>query len=203
MSNKPMHELFKSKIPEGQSGDWRIEKFEITESEANLSNVRAIYAGYGSRRIIPGKHTRLMRGDQLVMSDTFAEIRDHMDLYLNAEGHILLAGLGLGVAAKMAVAQGEVKSLTIIENSVDVIKLVAAHLKLKPAPHIFLADIFTWKPHERFAELGIKQFDYAWFDIWDDFNEDFIAEKQKLYRRYGRWAKVKANWLKNYFWEKA
>jgi hypothetical protein len=200
---KNFNERFKSKIPEGQSGDWRIEKFTVTKEAAkDFNRSMAWTPGMGGRQIMPGDHTRLMRGNQLVMSDTAAEIRDHVDPYVSAEGHTLLTGLGLGVVAKMIASRGEVKSLTIIEKSHDVIKLVKPHLRISRMK-IIEADIFTWKPHERFAELGIKQFDFAWFDIWDDFNEDFIAEKQKLYRRYGRWAKKKGNWLKNYFWEKA
>ena len=69
---------YKVDIPEGQSGDWKVEKFTVSEEEAKLNNLRAAFSfSDRGREIEPGEYTRLRRNGVVVLSDTPAEIRDH------------------------------------------------------------------------------------------------------------------------------
>lgn len=189
---------FKVNVPVGGSGEWKIQRFTVSESDADSFNTGLLFSGAYARRITPGTYTQLIcNGAGTVMSDTPAEITDHYDCYIGATGHVLIAGLGLGMISKAILRKDKVESVTVIEKSPDVIKLVSEWLRkgCKRKCEVIQADIFEFAPHKRMKELGIKKFDYAWFDIWNEGCEDYLEEKIKLYRRWGRWATRKGNWL--------
>ena len=60
-------------LPDGIDGDWKVDHFTIDKPD--IETIRASWVG---RDIDPGTYARLMHGHRLVMSDTPAEIRDHM-----------------------------------------------------------------------------------------------------------------------------
>jgi hypothetical protein len=66
---------YKSKVPEGKSGAYAVERFEVPKF--SIGGLRAAMDG---RPITPGKYTRLVVGEgfmqDMVMSDTPAEISD-------------------------------------------------------------------------------------------------------------------------------
>ena len=85
-------------LPEGESGKWRIERFEITEEGAKSHNLCCHLTPGGWRRTVrAGTYTRLKRGSTVVMSDTDAEIDDHTHFIHMAQGKILLMDLGLAL----------------------------------------------------------------------------------------------------------
>ena len=90
-----------------------------------------------------------------VMSDTPQEREQAQEFVDNARGHVLVAGLGLGWV--LHAVKDKVRSLTVIEKSADVIRLVGhtANCAL-----IGLADIWDWSP-------GHLRYDTIWLDIWD------------------------------------
>ena len=81
-------------LQEGQSGDWKLSKFSVSENEARLFNIRCAMNGCPQRGIQAGEYWRLSRGGTTVMSNTPAEIRDHMKFIQEAQGNVLIAGLG-------------------------------------------------------------------------------------------------------------
>jgi hypothetical protein len=98
------YERYKVDIPEAKFGRHSVEKFTVGKEDAELANMRSLYSGYGGRTITPGTYTRLMRGGSIfpvvVMSDTPAEIRDHLGIIDEARrrgGDVLVLGLGLGM----------------------------------------------------------------------------------------------------------
>ena len=111
-----------STIPEGRSGDWSVERFEMTKDQELMSRLRD-----GPRYCPAGTYTMLRRCGRLIMSDTPAEIGDLRRFKHAATGSVLINGLGLGIAASMALGQSEVADVTVIEKSPDVIALVAQH----------------------------------------------------------------------------
>ena len=170
----------KVNIPEGQSGDWKVEKFTVSEEEAKFHNMRAMFSfSDRGRPIKPGIYTRLMRDRTVVMSDTPAEITDHIWFIQDAIGNVLLNGLGLGVVLKGLLLKEEVEQVIINEISEDVIQLVSPSFKDKRVI-INHADAFTWKPED-------IRFNFIWHDIWDDICEDNLSEMKKLHRKYGHY----------------
>lgn len=189
-------------VPDGASGNWGVRKFSVNEKEASLGATLAMYSGGGLGRFVPsGIYTALYRargpfipdenmGD-IIMSDTPDEIRDHSRFMHRSKGDVLIAGLGLGMVLQGCAVKNEVTSVTVIEQSPDVIKLVEAHYKAKPFGHkvtIVNADIFEWKPTK-----GVK-FDYAWYDIWDNLCTDNLDEIAKLNRKFARICPEKGSW---------
>ncbi len=152
---------WKSTVPEGTRGPWRVERFTVTQKDVAIYNLRLAFSpGMGGRQVPPGTYTRLMRGTTLVMSDTPAERRDHSYAIRMAKGDVLVNGLGLGLVATAMLAKPEVTSVTVVEKSADVIALVAPHLD--PRLAIIEADALAWTPPKK-ANYGA-----AWHDIWDD-----------------------------------
>ena len=185
--------IIKSDLPEGQAGNWRIEKFEITPGDAEFANMRAMVVaiqGGGHRPVEAGTYTRLMRGGTVVMSDTPAEVSDLKYIEWRAKGNVIIGGLGMGMAVEIALSKPEVDHVTVIEISPDVISLVAGHFTAKYGDRLAVieGDIMTWKP-----KRGTK-YDYAWFDIWDDICTDNLDEMDILKRRYKRRGAVVDFW---------
>jgi len=184
-------EQYKVDVPDGQSGDWRVEKFSVSEEEASFQNMRASFSfSCRGQHIYAGDYTRLCRGNTTVMSDVPSEIRDHLGAIQNSKGNVLIVGLGLGMVADACLRKSEVEHLTVVELSPDVIHLVGDHLteKFGDRVDVIQSDIFDWKPPK-----GVR-YDLAWFDIWDDLCGDNVEGMSKLKRRFGRRADWKGCW---------
>lgn len=179
-------------VPEGVSGNWSISRFTVSEKDASLGATLALYSGSGGGRFVPeGTYTGLYRGREPIMTDTPDEIRDHARFMHRSKGDVLIAGLGLGMVLQGCAVKDDVRTVTVVEKSTDVIALVEAHYKAKPFGHkvtIINADIFEWKP-----EKGVK-FDYAWFDIWDGLCTDNLDEMATLNRKFARICPEKGSW---------
>jgi spermidine synthase len=160
----------KSEIPEGQSGDWKIEKFIITEEDA--------------------KRYLLRSQIHIVMSDTPAEIEDLWQLQYHAKGNILISGLGLGIALQIVLAKPLVFHVTVVEIEPDVIDLVGSYFIRKYAKRVKIirANAFDWNPPKKF------KYDVVWHDIWDDICTDNLAGMTKLRRKYCRRADWQGFW---------
>lgn len=177
-------------VPEGVSGDWKVERFHITKAEANFSCIRD-----GYRSVREGDYTRLMCGDKVVMSDTPAEMSDHWKPVHMATGKVLIHGLGLGMFLSAIMRKPEVTEIMVVEKSPDVIKLIWPHYEAQDTDHrvtVMEGDAFTWTPPKG------KVWDVVWHDIWNDLCTDNMKEMTTLCRRYGRRAKWQGCWSKDH-----
>jgi len=190
------YEQYQVDVPEGKSGIWRIERFEVSEKDTEWANLRMAFQG-GSRCIFAGTYTRLMMSnsfDNPIMSDTVQEIKDHWEIIKKAKGHVLINGLGLGMVAQACLNKPEVEKVTVIELSEDVIKLVAPHYKKRFGNRFEVVNIsaFDYNPPK-----GIR-YGAVWSDIWPnicaDNWESYKTLKRKYCRRtdwYGAWMEWK------------
>lgn len=176
-------------VPEGAAGAWRVERFTISEDQADVSNIEMMFRP-GGRRIRSGSYTRLMRGSQLVMSDTPDEKRDHAWFVREARGDVLINGLGLGMVLGAVLRKLEVSSVTVVERSADVIKLVGPSYLADRRVTIVQGDAFAWKP-----PTGVR-YGAVWHDIWDDICSDNLPQMHRLHRRYGRRADWQGSWAR-------
>lgn len=177
-------------VPNGTSGNWRVEEFEVSKNDAQFCGLRAVFNG-GRGRLPEGIYKRLYRGNVLVMSNTPDEIRDFMPFVRQASGSVLINGMGLGVLLKALLEKEEVKEITVIEKSEDVIKLVAPTYLKDKRVKVIKADAFEYEP-----EKG-KRFDSVWHDIWDYITSDNLPEMAKLHRKYGRRTDYQESWCKD------
>ena len=180
-------------VPEGQSGNYRISKFEVSDQEAKFFNLRQMISGRGAggRNIESGAYTRLTANGLFdpIMSDTPAEMNDHIHPVMQSKDHCLIAGLGLGMVAEACLRNPDVDKVTVIELSEDVISLVEPHLSAKHGDRLEVihSSIFDWKPN------GHK-FGMAWFDIWNDLCADNLPEMATLSRRFTRCCDWYGHW---------
>ena len=184
-------EEHKVDLPEGESGDWAVSKYVISEQEQRFQELRAMFNPHRPARIVPaGEYTRLTRNGTIIMSDTPNEIEDHLEAILNTHdgGHALVGGLGLGLVAEAMLKRGA--KVTVIELSKEVIELVGSVMKERYGDQIEIinADVMEWKPPKG------QTYDVVWMDIWDNINQDNLPQMATLNRRYARKAKWKGCW---------
>ena len=169
---------FRVDVPPGKSGDWEIKPFT---TELNLEYARLWRNG---REPGLGMFTALRHKGHVIMSDTAAEIADLRRWLYRLQGRVLVTGLGLGMVVRALTNieryLGQIHSITVIEKSPDVFKLVAPHYKHSRV-EIINDDAYTWKPKKG------SHFDSAWHDIWPTICGDNLEEMKRLrihYRSY-------------------
>jgi hypothetical protein len=169
-------------VPEGKSGDWKISKVTVSQEDADIDKLRALFNPQRAFRYCPaGEYTRLSCNGAIIMSDTPDEVRDHMPMIHEAKGNILIMGLGVGLILQACLRKPEVKHATVIEQSADVINLVATHyLKMFGTDRLSIinADALTWKPPE-----GVR-YNAVWHDIWDSICGGNLPDMKRLQNRY-------------------
>lgn len=176
-------------VPEGRSGNVEVRHMVIGKRESEFTALRAAINPGRDLFVSEGRYAQLFVGGGIMMSDTDMEKRSNTDVCQNASGHVLIAGLGLGMITHPIAAKPEVESILIVEKSPDVVKLVSP--SLSPKAKVVLGDIFTWTP-----DKGAK-FDTIYFDIWPDINTDNLAAMAKLHRRFGRY-KAEGAWMESW-----
>lgn len=167
-------------LPAGVSGAWRVAHVDIPDSVAYRLR---------ERRFEPGRYTQLFRGRTLVMSDTPAERFDHLEFVRRAKGHVLIAGLGIGMCVAACLRKPEVERVTVLELSPDVINLVAQHYACDRL-EVIQTDAMLWQPPKG-ARYGA-----VWFDIWDGICSDNLPSMKTIARRYGRRADWHGCWAR-------
>jgi hypothetical protein len=177
-------------VPEGTHGAATVKRFTVGPHD--LSNLRYSMRGRGTK---PGEYTMLLVNQNLWMSDTDAEVRDHFEAIHQIRlrgGHILINGLGLGVVVKAALACDNVDLVTVVERDPDVIALVAPHYAVDPRFRIVQADAFTvqWYPKSHWT--------VAWHDIWLHLSLDNLPEMHRLHRKYGTRVDWQGSWSRNW-----
>lgn len=173
-------------VPDGVSGDWSVETFEVKENEFS-QRISLLKTGRG---VPEGKYKRLMRNGTCVMSNTPDEIRDFIGFVWKASGSILVNGLGIGVLLKALLNKTDVTDITVIEKSEDVIKLVAETYLSDKRVTIINADAFDYVPPKG------KVYNAVWHDIWDYICSDNLEEMKQLHRKYGKKAEYQESWCR-------
>jgi hypothetical protein len=179
---------YKVDVPEGVSGNWRVEKFVIQEDDPNL----ALYALDG-RPVEPGAYTRLIHNESYapMMSDTAYEIQESLHFIDLARGRVLINGLGLGVVVKALLKKPEVTRIDVVELEQDIIDLVAPTYHRDIRFKVYQGDAFTF----RFPKG--TTWDFAWHDIWPFIRTDNLEEITKLKRRYINKACYQEAWVEH------
>jgi len=179
-------EVNMSFIPDGVSGVWKVETFEVPKNDFSQM-ISVLKSGRG---VPSGTYKRLKRDGTVVMSNTPDEIRDFSYFTRHATGSILINGLGLGCVVKVLLDKPEITKITVIEKSRDVINLILPHFnddRLK----VIHADAFEYTPPK------VEKFNAVWHDIWDDICADNLKEMSKLHRKYGKKCGWQDSWAKS------
>lgn len=156
-------------VPELELNSVRV----VHDAPDMLTRLRAARDG---QPLTAQKYTRLLIDGAVWMTDTEFECWTNAEV-IKATGDILIAGLGLGLVLRPLLKSRAVKSVTVLENSADVIAAIEPIYKHKKLT-VILADARTWIPPKR-------AFDFIYFDIWKDVpNSNNKADIQALKKRY-------------------
>lgn len=185
----------RSEVPEGSSGRWRIERFDVPEPDADEHDQRPSWA-----RDQAGTYTHLLCNDELYMSDLYAEVHTQLPAITEGRrrgGRILVTGLGLGlvVDAMLAPPSPPIDEIVIVELSGDVIELVEPTLLARHGPlvRIVQADARRWGP------CPSERFTVGWHDIWPSpRTPTAIAESHELIARFSAMCDWQGAWPLTY-----
>jgi hypothetical protein len=170
---------FRVKVPTGKAGPWTVRRFTPKLDLAYMRHMR------DGRPPGIGVFTALNHKDRgMIMSDTCPEVDDFMRVGQNLAGHVLVTGLGIGMAVHILTTYRpvakNVKSITVVEIDRQVVRLTGRfYEKSDPRVRIINADAWEWEPPPG------TMFDAAWHDIWDVGGAS--REWRRIKARYRKW----------------
>lgn len=191
---KGVTDLFEEKEEKGLA---QISQLRYEEPKDILGNMRYMMDGQGFMIMVTGNYTRLVVDGTLMMSDTRMERLTNKHFIQEANGDVMIAGLGIGLVIRNIIDKPEVRSVTVYEKYQDVIELVGPKLQ-HPKLRIVQADILEYKPAK--DEL----YDVIYFDIWPEISQDNLDDIRVLHNRWKNRlnrANPKAfmdSWMKDY-----
>jgi len=178
-------------LPPGKSGNVEIQHFNIDKVKSIVLDLRIRVSGERDTYIPPGDYVRLLVDNNLMMSDTPAELAMTKEFVDRAHGHVLITGLGLGLVVLDLFNKPEVKSVTVIEKNVHVIRLTYPRInKFLSKRYEFIVshkDAFEWKPCDMITIPKDMRWNCILHDIWSDINDLNLPDMFKLKRRYAHW----------------
>lgn len=186
-------------ITKGKMGRWTIDTFKLTAMQVRAENLANYFNGEQIMMVKPGTYTRLIRTGPkgtgtIVMSNTPMEVRTNAPFIKAAKGRVLISGLGLGMALKAVLAKPDVTSVKVIEIDGDLIHLITSGAftreLLTGRLVIEQADALAYKPAKD------ERYDVAWHDIWDEIDDDNLAQMAQLTRKWQHRIPLQLCWAK-------
>jgi hypothetical protein len=173
----------KVNLKPGFVGDWKINRYKVED-------LGCCYTLTIDDNLVPGARgvfTRLSCLDQVIMTDTPAEMVDHQEALDRATGAVLITGLGIGMLLKNILKKKEVSKIIVVEKNLDVINLVGWQYQDERL-QIIHADAFEYQPD--------MIFDIVWHDIWPDVFVENLMDMWVLERKYRPYAKWQDFWAR-------
>ena len=180
-------------IPAGVSGDFEVAHYTNETTDKNWQ----VYLDMKNEN--HSNYTVLLKEGcpMPIMQDSEAEYNEHATLFENATGDILIGGLGLGFCHQPLIDNPDVTSVTIIENSQDVIDLVWPHCPRDNRFNLIIADIETWVIPEAIKQHRTSDpWEYAWFDTWTVDNAlNYNQHQALMLEKYGDYVTTIGSWV--------
>lgn len=151
-------------IPAGYSGLWYISKLILKFDTESIHHVKPVTVPAGTYTYLYRLTDATIHNEppgEVVMEDTPFELKTHLGFIMGAFGNVLITGLGLGCVIRGLQANPNVEQITCIENSPDVLKMVAPYMPMEKLT-IIEADALEWTGKNK------DPFDCAWHDLWTD-----------------------------------
>lgn len=175
-----------------RSGDWCLERFEIDKQGMLIDFIRAHGdMGNGRWSLSLGEFLSLHEevpqagleggpGRQMWMSNTAQEIIDHEDVFEQAEGRVLIHGLGLSCVVSGLLAKPEIEHIDVVDINPDVIAMVAPAYEREERVTIHQGNCLTFDWPEG------TRWNYVWHDIWAKISaSNLVAETAENGISYG------------------
>lgn len=184
-------------IPEGTSGEVTLKhKVYPPGTVLQSGNMRTLIFGRQTGEELKFEeetrwHELSENGHGVWMTDLPIEQRQMDELVRHATGNVLVGGLGLGYAVVALASKKRVQSITVVERSADIIKLVAPSTlqkveAIRPGLLVKIVhnDLFTFLTEVRdTVPSAWPMFTWALFDIWQGDGETTFHEMVVPLRR--------------------
>lgn len=172
-------------LPEGTSGEFAIRHFTNQTTDYDWERYLTMKNESAEGYTVLTKEGCPMP----IMQDSYAEYAEHQWLWDNAIGDVLIGGLGIGLVHQTLLDNPNVTSVTVVENSLDVIDLIWNNCVKDETFSLVVADIETWEIPEG------STWDVAWFDTWLIDNPlSMLAYKQLMETKYGSVVTTIGSW---------
>lgn len=174
-----LNTIFKSEL---KSKTYTINEIVLTENQVRMEEIRNMRQYW----LVDGlksdfKYIRLIHEDGIMMSDTPMERNTNEKFLRNANGDVLIFGLGLGLIVFPLLKDDTIKSITIVELYQDLIDLINPIIKehdKNEKVKIIQGDCFN------FSFPKDKKFDTIYFDIWISICQDNYEEQKLLFKKF-------------------
>lgn len=192
------YKQFQVHWPEAKRGPWSLEHHAIPKRHyERLYHVCSGVHPSLDRDTGYGDITVLKRDGKVWMSDTRAEIMEHIPLlnklwwleHAGTEKIVLINGLGLGMAVNAALKYGF--KVDVVEIDPDVIGIIGPNFDqevYEGKVTIHHTDAFDIEWSED------KHWTLAWHDIWQAITEDNLPEMARLHLKYRYRVQWQASW---------
>jgi hypothetical protein len=208
-----IYDRMKVEVPAGEIDGMKITKFEVVYPDKwTDAHEKRMKEGSGDlvsplqlarmsfnegRAPYPGWYTRLSEGDQVWMSDTTHERRDHIEpvqeIVSAKARRVVINGLGIGMVLSAALSYDFVEHVDVVEIDQRVINLVGPHYLKDPRVRIHHADAVkqmkAWPANARW--------DVGWTDIWPNICADNLEEMKSFTDFYGPRCGFHGNWAED------
>ena len=168
-------------LPPMQGETFQIKHYEVPPL-TELGKMRLMFEGnlhITQEHLIKQDYTYTMLRDKggIWMSDTPMEVNSNREFLRNANGDVLVFGLGIGLIIFPLLDCPDIKSITIVEREQEIIDMVGKHLKSDKVK-IILGDADEIEfPKE-------QKFDTIYFDIWKTISSENYEHTKELHKRF-------------------
>ena len=143
-------------------GDWVIERKrqeDFNDCRAKLIfATRVAFSHYTLLKKLSLARLHLTDPCEIVMEDSQEELRKHLPIWRNAQGSVLVNGLGLGCVVRGLLANPRVERITVLEKDKSILRIVGHEFASNPRVELILGDALKFP-------LKGRRWDYAWHDI--------------------------------------
>lgn len=203
---------YKVSVPEGESQDWTVTRFPITQAQVEFATLRAMANPQRSPRLpVAGIYTGLFmgannpQGSGIMMSDTPAEIEDHRQVIEQIEAGaktVLIHGLGIGMVLQAALQAESVTHVCVVEIDQQVIDLVGPHYHEMAEANgkvlfIVQGDARVERKTPPKCADNPDRWDVVWHDIWPTISQDHLSQMALMRSRFAPIARWQGCWAED------
>ena len=166
-----------------EKNDWVITKISLTEEEVRLERMR----NFSNYFMVAGlkanfEYVKLFRKkDGIWMSDTPMERNSDNGFIQDANGDVLIFGLGLGLIVFPLLEKESVKSIKVVELNQEIIDLVCPYIWAKDTQNKF--SIVQGDAYEH-HKIDNQKYDCVYGDIWRDISTDNYESMKTLTKNW-------------------
>lgn len=166
-----------------EKNDWVITKISLTEEEVRLERMR----NFRNYFMVAGlkanfEYVKLFRKkDGIWMSDTPMERNSNNGFIQDANGDVLIFGLGLGLIVFPLLEKESVKSIKVVELNQEIIDLVSPYIKAKDTHNKF--SVVQGDAYEH-HKIDNQKYDCVYGDIWRDISTDNYESMKTLTKNW-------------------